>query len=51
VDSGSDAVSQWLKEEGISAPLGAVLLVRAVHSQATLSTRHTRAEVDVLKWM
>lgn len=51
VDSGSDAVSQWLKEEGISAPLGAVLLVRTVHSQATLSARHAHAKVDVPKWL
>ena len=32
VDSGADAVTQWLKEEGINAPLGSVLLVRAMRT-------------------
>ena len=32
MDSGADAVTQWLKEEGINAPLGSVLLVRAVRT-------------------
>ena len=37
MDSGADAVTQWLKEEGINAPLGSVLLVRALRT--TLQSR------------
>ena len=39
MDSGADAVTQWLKEEGINAPLGSVLLVRAMR---TASKWHAR---------
>ena len=39
MDSGADAVTQWLKEEGIHAPLGSVLLVRALR---TASKWHAR---------
>lgn len=55
MNSGADAVSQWLKEEGILSPLGSVLLVRVSAAPRQLSAlaenscvpRSTMAAVSV----